>query len=106
VRRQALHSSAEPTESVDSVADRPQALPAAWWPVMAARAIWGPHAGAGPARQASTASKPPARALTSPAPTHTRPRPHFQPSASFFTAVAAAAPRAPPLPLQRQARPP
>ena len=47
-----------------SVADRSQALPAAWWPVMAARTIWRPHAGAGPARQASTASKPPGTRLS------------------------------------------
>ena len=64
VRRQALHRATELTESVDSVADRPQALPAAWWPVMAARTIWRPHAGAGPARQALTASKPPAMRLS------------------------------------------
>ena len=87
VRRQALHRATEPTESVDSVADRPQALPAAWWPVMAARTIWRPHASAGPASQALTASKPPAMRLS-----HS----HSPPRAPLLTALAIAVAAAPP----------
>ena len=47
-----------------SVTNRPQALATAWWPVMAARHIWRPYAGVGPARQASTASTTPAMHLS------------------------------------------
>ena len=63
-RCQAAPRATEPTELVDSVADRPTGAARRMVIAEATRSIWRPYAGVGPVRQASSASKPPAARLS------------------------------------------